>query len=437
MTTGRAGSLASAPGASAAADSESGGGAGASRSGAATAAIAWRNLWRNPRRTWLTAGGIAFAVWLLIVAASLQSGSFGAMVDNAARLGSGHLQLQNSAFQDDPRLEYLLPDGARLLSYADSVPGVEAALPRAQAFALVSAGERSFGAAVVGVDPEREAAHASLPGLVAAGRYLERGGEAYLGAALARNLGVGPGDEVVFLGSARDGGVAAGVARVVGTFETGQGELDRGVMQVPLDDFRTAWDLAPGELHAVVILARSADDTARIEARLAGPGHATRTWETLMPEARQTIELKVLGARFMFALVAVIVTLSVVNTFVMTVFERTREFGMLMALGMRPGAIVLQLRLEALWLSVLGIALGIGAAAVVIAVLAATGLPLPEDAAGVLARFNLPDRMYPRFAIGSVGVAAVTMLVAVQFAVWIPTLRIRRLRPVEALRARE
>jgi putative ABC transport system permease protein len=399
--------------------------------------IAWRNLWRNPRRTWLTAGGIAFAVWLLIVAASLQAGSFGTMVDNAARLGSGHLQLQHPAFLDDPRLEYLLPDGAALLAAADAEPGVAAALPRVQAFALVSAGERSFGAAVVGVDPAREAAHGSLPGLVAAGRYLERGGEAYLGTALARNLGVGPGDEVVFLGSARDGGVAAGVARVVGTFETGQGELDRGVLQITLDDFRNAWNLAPGELHAVVILAHSAADTERIATRLAGPGHATRTWETLMPEARQTIELKALGARFMFALVAVIVTFSVVNTFVMTVFERTREFGMLMALGMRPGAIVLQLRLEALWLALLGISLGIAAAGIVVAVLAAIGLPLPADAAGVLARFNLPERMYPRFATESLGVASVSMLIAAQIAVWIPTRRIRRLRPVEALRARE
>ena len=157
----------------------------------------------------------------------------------------------------------------------------------------------------------------------------------------------------------------------------------------------------------------------------------------LMPEARQTIELKALGARFMFALVAVIVTFSVVNTFVMAVFERIREFGMLMALGMRPGGIVLQLRLEALWLAVLGIVLGIVVAGVIVAVLAVTGLPLPADAAGVLARFNLPERMYPNFATDAVGVAAVTMLIAVQIAVWIPTRRIRRLRPVEALRARE
>ena len=125
---------------------------------------------------------------LLIVAASLQSGSFGTMVDNAARLGSGHLQLQHPAYLDDPRLEYLLQDGAALLAAADAMPGVAAALPRAQAFALVSAGERSYGAAVVGVDPAREAANGSLPGLVAAGRYLERPGEAYLGAALAARV---------------------------------------------------------------------------------------------------------------------------------------------------------------------------------------------------------------------------------------------------------
>jgi putative ABC transport system permease protein len=401
------------------------------------AGLAWRNLWRNPRRTWLTAGGIGFAVWMLVVAASLQTGSFGAMVDNAARLGPGHLQLQHPSFSDDPRLEHLLADGPRLLAAAQAQAEVAFVLPRAQAFALVSVGERSFGAAVVGVDPLREAAGSSLPALVRAGRYLEGPGEAFVGAALARNLGVAPGDELVFLGTAREGGVAAGVVRVVGLFESGQAELDRSLLQISLEDFRAAWNLAPGDLHSLVVLLHRAADADTVAARLAGPHHAALTWEALMPEARQTIELKQVGAWLMFALVALIVTFSVVNTFMMTVFERTHEFGMLMALGMRPGAIVAQLRLEALWLAVFGVALGIGAGAAVVGALAVTGLPLPAEAADLLARYNLPDRMYPQFSATAALVAAAAMLVGVQLAVWLPTLRVRRLRPVEALRSRE
>ncbi len=399
------------------------------------ARLAWRNLWRNPRRTWLTAGGIAFAVWMLEVAAAMQAGSFGAMVDNAARLGPGHLQLQHPGFSDDPRLEYVLPNAPELLRVAEALPGVAAVLPRTQAFALVSVGDRSFGVAVIGVDPAREARGSRLPELAIEGRYLEGPGEAFIGTALARNLAVRPGDELVLLGTAREGGVAAGVVREVGIFESGQAELDRSMLQIPIDDFRAAWSLGQDEMHTLALLLDRADDTESVAAQLGGAGHAVRTWEALMPEARQTIELKQIGAELMFGLLAVIVTFSVVNTFVMTVFERTREFGMLMALGMRPGAIVVQLRLEALWLAVLGILLGIGAAAAVIGVLMLIGVPLPAEAAELLARYNLPARVYPRFSFDAAAIAALAMLAGTQLAVWLPAMRVRRLRPVEALRA--
>ncbi|HEY5645266.1 MAG TPA: ABC transporter permease, partial [Pseudomonadales bacterium] len=203
--------------------------------------IAWRNLWRNRRRTSLTAGGIAFAILLLVFAMSMQDGTFEIMVDNAARIGLGHVQIQHPAYQDDPRMEYTLANGDALLALAEATPGVLMAAERVQGFALVSHGERSFGAQVVGVDAERESRWSSLPGMVAAGRYLEGPGEAFVGAVLARNLGIQVGDEVVLLGTAREGGIAATVAEVVGLFASGQPELDRSLLQIPIEDFREAW----------------------------------------------------------------------------------------------------------------------------------------------------------------------------------------------------
>jgi putative ABC transport system permease protein len=401
-----------------------------------TGRLAWRNLWRNRRRTWLTAGGIGFAVWMLVFVQSLQEGTYGTMVDNTARLGVGHLQIQHPAFQDDPQLEHLLDGASERLRRVEADRAVSAVLPRAQSFALASAGERSYGALVIGVDAARERAASSLVRFTVAGRYLEAPGEAFLGSVLARNLGVAVGDEVVFLGTALEGGVAAGVARVVGIFESGQTELDRSLLQVPLDDFREAWGLTQDQLHALVVLLHRAADTERVAARLAAPDHAVPTWKALMPEARQTIDLKVVSARLMFALVAVIVTFSVVNTFMMTVFERTPEFGMLMALGMRPRGIVVQLRIEAFWMCALGVGIGLAVGAVAVGALSRTGLPLPGDASEILARFNL-DRVYPAFSAEGAWTAVVVMLLGTQLAVWIPALRIRRLRPVDALRARE
>lgn len=405
--------------------------------GTSTAALAWRNLWRNPRRTWLTAGGIAFAVWLLVASVSLQDGSFEVMIDNSARLLTGHVQLQHPDYQDDPALEHVLHDAGALAARAAGHPHVTAVLPRTASFALMSAGERSFGAQVMGVDPGAEARGSSLPTMAVAGRYLEGPGEAFVGEVLARNLDVGVGDELVLLGTAREGGVAVAAADVVGIFATGQPELDRALVQIHIDDFRSGWNLETDTVHTLALLVDRVAASGAVAADLAAPGRAALDWRALLPEAEQTVELKRVSTRLFFALIALIVTFSVVNTFMMIVFERTREFGMLMALGMRPGAIVRQLAIEAAWLALLGIGLGLTASAALVSALTVSGIPLPADAAEIMARYNMPDRMYPQFSFWAAGFAAIAMLVGIQLAVLLPALRVRRLRPVEALRGTE
>ena len=406
------------------------------RASATLIAITWRNLWRNRRRTWLSAGGIAFAVWMLVLSLSMQDGSFEAMIDNGSRLLLGHVQIQHPDYQQDPRIEYTLSLTADQHSALAANPAVRTLAPRLQAFALVSSGERSFGALVHGVDPAIETRWSSLPSMVSTGRYLAGPGEAVIGSILARNIGVTPGDELVLLGTAAEGGVAAAVAEVVGVFETGQSELDRGIVQLTINDFRTGWELADHDVHAWLLMADSVADSELLADELAGqvPG-VVLDWRELMPEAEQSIEMKAIGAYFFFALIACIVTFSVVNTFMMSVFERTREFGMLLALGMKPRSVILQLQLEALWLSLIGIMVGLLVALVFITPLMIWGVGLPDNAEEMLRRFNMPDRMYPVFSTTAAWVSALIMLAGTQIAALIPGLRIRRLRPVEALRA--
>jgi ABC-type lipoprotein release transport system permease subunit len=374
---------------------------------------------------------------MLIFALSMQDGTFEVMIDNAARMLLGHVQIQHPEYQDDPRLEYTLEHVAEVTAAAKMEQAVGVVSPRTQAFALVSAGERSFGGQIMGVDPVLEAAWSTLPGMADAGRYLTGPGEAFVGSVLARNLGVGVGSELVLLGTAREGGVAAAVAEVVGTFTTGQPELDRALVQIPIDDFRQGWELGPDEAHVLIVLTESVAASDGVAARLGGDGWRALGWRELMPEAEQTINLKSIGAYLFFALISIIVTFSVVNTFMMMVFERTPEFGMLMAIGMKPGAIMRQLQLEALWLSLLGVGLGVLVSLAIIVPLSRVGIPLPAEAAELLQRYNMPDRMYPQFSTNALWMATVIMFLGTQIAAFIPGLRIRRMRPVTALRARE
>jgi len=402
-------------------------------------AIAWRNLWRNRQRTWLSVGGIAFAVMLILAARSAQISTMSAMLDNATRLLTGHLQVQNAKYLDEPSLRHVIPSATAVARALAASPHVTAVAQRAIAFALVSVGDRSYGAEVFGVDADAERTISSLPDMVTEGHWLAGPTDAVLGSLMARNLGAKLGDEVVVLGSSIDGGVAALSLTVAGIVETGTAELDRALIDVPLATFQDAFGLGDGA-HAIVA---RVDDFMRVDAavpaieRAVAPVSsdlAVLSWRKLLPELVQTVELKGVSSGVMFALIAFLVTFSVFNTFMMTVFERTREFGMLLAIGMRGRGIVGMLQIEAAWLALLGAALGVVFASGVIGWLGRTGIPLGEMAGEMLRRYHMPDRIYPHIDTAALYGVPLLMLFATQLAALIPSLRVRALTPVAALR---
>lgn len=399
--------------------------------------VAWRNIMRTRRRTWLTASGIAFAIVLLGLMRSLQVGAFIGAVDNSARIMLGHIQLQHPEYEDDPAVENRIYNVDEIIADVESRPGVEVVSARAQSYALTSSGERSFGAQVIGVEYEKEALWSSLIRMQLEGRYIERPGEAFIGSALARNLGIEIGDEMVILGTAIEGGVAALVAEVVGTYTSGQPELDRAIVQVSLEDFRYAWNLEPDEAHIIIVIADSVESSERLAPKLNRANLRSLGWQDLQPEIVQMMELKLVGTYVMFILVAIIVIFSVVNSFMMIIFERTHEFGMLMAVGMRPHHIIIQLQIEALLVWLLGTFLGLAITVVGVGILSETGIPMPAQAGELLKSMALPERMYPAFSIDALYLAVPVMLLGTQLAALIPGLRLRHMHPVEALRAAE
>jgi len=399
--------------------------------------VAWRNIMRTKRRTWLTASGIAFAILLLTFVRSLQVGAFIGAVDNSARIMLGHIQLQHPDYEDDPMIENSIHGINEIIADVESRPGVEIVSARAQSFALTSSGERSFGAQIIGVQYEKEAIWSSLTRMQPAGRYIEGPGEAFIGSALARNLGIELGDELVILGTAIEGGVAALVAEVVGTYTSGQPELDRAIVQVPLQDFQNAWTLAQDEAHSIIVIADSVAISERLAPRLGRANVRSLGWRELQPELLQMMEMKLIGANVLFVLIAIIVIFSVVNSFMMIIFDRTPEFGMLMAVGMRPHHIIIQLQIEALLVCLLGIFLGLIITAVGVGYLSKTGIPMPPQTDELFKSMAMPDRMYPQFSASAVYIAVPVMLLGTQLAALIPGLRLRRMHAVEALRATE
>ncbi len=405
--------------------------------------MAWRNIWRNSRRSVLTILAIVFATMLLVFMLSFQFGSYDTMINTAVKIHTGHVQVQAEGYRDKMDIRLVVPDPGAVDDVIKDIPGVEAYTSRANAFSLVSSSDRTYGVLLTGIDPEREAKVSTLKKLVRRGEYLaqEDTDMALVGELLARNLKVDIGDELVVLGQGRDGSVAASVLKVKGIFSSGEDKFDRNSVQMPLGYFQDVFFMR-GAVHEVVVLGRSLEDVKKIKKEL---GAGVRSidndgnlvvldWMKLMPGIVQSIKLDLVSGLIMYVILIVVVAFSILNTFLMAIFERTREFGVLIAIGMTPGRLMRSLFLESATITLIGIILGIISGSMVTWYFQVHGIVI-SGAAEILSQYGLPERMYPQLSVLSVSIGAGIVLIITILTAIYPVLKVRRLRPVEAMTA--
>ena len=326
--------------------------------------LAWRNLWRQPRRTWLTTGAMVFSNVLLVFMISLQFGMYRLMIENSLKAFTGHMQVQARGYIDDQKMRQTIPDVVALAEHLRHELDSDEVAARATAFALASSEERSYGIAVFGVEPRFEPRVSSIPGLVGEGRYLQGddAAEIVIGAVLARNLRVGVGDELTLLGSGRDGSFAAVVATVAGIFDSGVAELDRSIAEMPLGLFQDVFYME-GSGHQVVVNAPRLGQVAELQSRVAallpeGQDLVVQDWDALLPGLKQAIQADISSAVFMYGVLVILVAFSVLNTQLMSVLERTHEFGIVLALGLKPGRLGRLVMLETAMMGAIGLTIG-------------------------------------------------------------------------------
>ena len=403
------------------------------------ARLAWRNLWRQPIRTGLSMVGMAFTAVLLVFMLSFQFGAYDTMKSGMLSINDGYGQLQPPGYADDPDIGRLIAAPAALLTALEGIEGVRAAAPRARGFALLANGERSFAAAVTGVDPDREARVARLPSMIAAGRPLSAGdaGEIVLGAGLARNLRLGLGDSVTLLGTGSDGSVAADVLELVGIFESGVPEIDRQLAQMPLARFQQTFLIGESVNSIALTGDRLADIVAAAPALRALAdrfGLVYLDWGEIQPGIRQAIRLDLSTALLMYATLVVVVVFIILNTLYMSVLERSREFGVLLALGMKPGQVGRMVWLEMLLLALGGTGVGVLLGIAVTAWVQRVGISF-ESMQEIWAQFGLSGRLYPAMTPLRVLSGPLAMVLAIALLGIIPYRRVLRLTPVTALAA--
>jgi len=402
--------------------------------------LAWRNLWRQSRRTWLTIGAMVFSNALLVFMISIQFGMYDLMIDNTLQSFTGHMQVQAPGYKDDHKIRQVVPDIDGLTDTLRQELDLETISARGAAFALASSEDRSYGLQIFGVDPIHEKLVSSIPGLVNEGDFLSDNdaAEIVIGKVLAKNLRVGLGDELTLLGSGRDGSFAAGVVNVTGIFDSGVPDMDRSIAEVPLGYFQDTFFME-GAGHEIVITTPNLAAIAPIllEAENLLPADSdlvVHDWVALQPGLKQAIQADISSAFFMYGVLVVLVAFSVLNTQLMSVLERTHEFGIVMSLGLTPGRLGRLVILETLMMGAIGMILGALLGGLITLWFGWQGFSYP-GMDQMAANFNLPSRFYPQVTLLTLTIGPAVVFLGSVLSALYPALRLYWLHPVEAMRA--
>jgi ABC-type lipoprotein release transport system permease subunit len=342
--------------------------------------IGWRNLWRNPRGTLLTALALGLGLTLLLVSLGLLDGSHEQMVANGVRFGTGHVVIQAQGYQDSGSAELLLP--ARVVSTAGEflhstslkhlVRGVS---PRLLASGLLSSADNAMGVSMMGVIPKEERAVSLIPQRIVEGNYLndDQPSGVVIGVELARQLEVKLGAKVVFMTQAVQppdtdatdaggGDMQSTLLRVTGIFRTGIQAIDAHVIQVPLLEAQALLGV-PGRVTQVAVLLEREGDSLTVarglRKQLAGVPVEILPWRESMPTLAQLFLLDDAFNYVMNGVVLAMVGLGILNTILMRVIERRYEFGLCSALGLRPMQLGVMIIGESLALTTISLALGL------------------------------------------------------------------------------
>ncbi|HOY65872.1 MAG TPA: ABC transporter permease [Candidatus Ozemobacteraceae bacterium] len=406
--------------------------------------LAWRNLWRNRRRTQLTMAGMVFATALLIFTLAMYDGMLWDMIENVTEVMTGHVVIAREGYQDRPELHRTIGGSDEARAEIASEAGVRGVCSRVSAFALLSCGPerdaKTQPGRLTGIDPLSERRFGRLARCVTRGRFLDSasGTEAVLGIDLARSLGAGPGAELVVISQAADGSTVTEVLPVAGILDTGDQLRDGSLVLVGLETMQRMFGLE-GRLHTLhVFLDRplaAREAAAALSRRLSGRGLEVLPWQELQPQLAQVFSIWLGMQVFTMGVFYFGIVLITFSTMSMTFLERLREFGMLRAIGLKPRQLVLLIILEGGLMSSLAGLLGMGAGA-----LLGWGISVaPIDLGWFLPPISWGGTtVIPRIrgVLSPVNVAmpgGVMMLLGAVVALF-PAWRLFFLRPVEALR---
>lgn len=401
--------------------------------------LAWRNLWRNWRRTVIAVVAIVLGLILLLMMDGMIKGSDQAIFGNAVRLYGGNLQVHAVGYRERANRLPMLPltDADAVVQAARAQPQVLAAAKRINTAGIVINRGNSVPVAITAIEPDVEAAISLQAESVSQGRFLsaDDGDAIYIGKALAERLEVTVGDNVTLLGRSRNESMRQHNFIVVGIYDLNMPEAEKGTVFIPLIDAQTLYNLRGQATEAAIFLKQigaEADVMTALKAQL--PNYEVDSWQTLKGDLRETLDTKLAFTSFFGIVVILIASIGILNLMLMAVFERTREMGVLAALGMKGRQVMGLFLLEGSLIGVVGAVVGCGLGLAFIALLGTVGLDFSKFASGLGDLGALMgSKLYPVVTLDVLISRAVLVVIITAIASLYPAWQASRKEPAQAL----
>lgn len=329
--------------------------------------LAWRNIWRNKRRSLITAASVTFALFFAIIMRSFQTGTYDKVYENVINNSTGYIQIHAKGYWDEPTLDHSFELDDQLLKQVESSEGVRTAIPRLESFSLLSTGNDTKGALVFGIDPDLEEQNYHLGDRLIAGKFFEAHDRSIvLTEGMAKYLGVGIGDTVVMIGSGYQGLSANGKYPIVGIVKLTSPELNNRMSYLPIQEAQALFG-AYGRATSLLVVPKVESEFQVVAEQLrtqidTAATYEVMTWRDLMPELIQALEADSAGGLIILFILYLVIGFGVFGTILMLTAEREPEFGILISIGMKRQLISIITFLEVAFLGLIGIIMGLALA---------------------------------------------------------------------------
>lgn len=400
--------------------------------------IAWLNIWRNKRRTLITTASVFFAVLLAILMRSVTSGVYENMIHNTVSYSSGYIQIHQKGYWDEQAIDNSFEENEQLNQLLLNSREVTHIMPRMETFAMASYADKTKGVLILGIDPDKEKRVNKLNEKIVKGTYLEtiNDNAVLMSQGLASKLNIRTNDTVVLLGQGYHASSAAGKFRVKGIVKLGSPELNNNMVYMPIQQAQFLHG-AENRLTAISIMLHKSSNIDKLKSTLQNQidpnKYEVMTWKEMMPEMDQFIEADSTGHFIIIGVLYFIISFGLFGTLLMMTFERSHEFGILIAIGMKKKLLAFILLLESLMISLIGCLAGVIGGVLVVKWFTINPIYLSGDLRTFYENYGIEPIIY--FS-GNENIFIFQTLIVLTLSVIIalyPGLKLMRLKPIEAI----